>query len=480
MPLNSVPLIQIFASQQARSRRDKLCAALRQLITDGTLRQGERLPSSRLLAADLSLSRVTVEAAYTQLESEGCLLRQSGRGTFVTTGLSTAQPVKKALPAAAPTLSLRGGKIAASGGCDDPLFPQAFAAGSPDLRAFPHDIWRRLTTQRLRHAPEKLMGYGAPQGLPELREAVARYLGQSRGVRCDAGQVIILTSSQQALQMLAMLLCDPGDDIWLEEPGYSGAYHAFVSASATLGTLELDDQGAKIADRPAPKLIYLTPSHQYPTGVTMSLSRRLQWLAFARAQGSWIIEDDYDSEFYYGAQPAPALQGLDKAGRVLYLGTFSKTLFPSLRLAYLVVPPVLAEAFQRMRSVMDGHSAQLMQAVTADFIDNGHFQAHLRLMRRLYASRRDILLSALAAKIGDRVRPLSQQHGLQLTVTLPEGGEERLTRQGLRAGLLLPRLSPLYRGAARQEGWLLGFSALQPAEIVGAVEKLAALFAAPD
>ncbi|HBV39336.1 MAG TPA: GntR family transcriptional regulator [Erwinia sp.] len=474
MPLTRVPLIQLFASQQARTRRDKLCAALRQLITDGTLRRGEQLPSSRLLAVDLSLSRVTVEAAYAQLESEGCLLRQSGKGTFVATDLPAVRPARQAT--AVPRLSSRGRKIVASGGCDDPIFPQAFAAGSPDLRAFPHDTWRRLVAQRLRHAPEKMMGYGAPQGLVGLREAVARYLAQARGVRSDAGQIIILTSSQQALQMLAMLLCDPGDTVWLEDPGYRGAYHAFNSAGATVGMLEFDDQGARIPDGPAAKLIYLTPSHQYPLGVTMSLTRRLAWLAYARAHGSWLIEDDYDSEFYYHTQPAPALQGLDKAGRVFYLGTFSKTLFPSLRLAYLAVPSALVDACCRMRGVMDGHSALLMQAVTADFLDRGHFQAHLRLMRKLYGSRRELLLAELTSRLGDRLQPLDHQHGLQLTATLPNGGEERLTHQALQAGLVLPRLSPLYQGSVRQEGWLLGFSALQPAEIVSAVEKLTRLF----
>lgn len=475
MSLNKVPLIQIFASQQAQTLRDKLCATLRQLIVSGTLPQGERLPSSRLMAADLSLSRVTVEAAYTQLESEGYLVRNIGKGTFVAIALEPPRRVRKMAQPAPLALSSRGKKIVATGGCRDPLYPQAFAAGSPDLRVFPHDIWRRLTVQRLR-SPETVMGYGDPQGLPELRQAVARYLAQSRGVRCAAEQVIILTSSQQALQMLAMLLCDVGEKICLEEPGYSGAFNAFISAGAEISGLELDDRGAKIPDTGRAKLIYLTPSHQYPTGVTMSLSRRLQWLAYANKHDSWLIEDDYDSEFYYDEQPMPALQGLDDNGRVLYLGTFSKALFPSLRLAYLVVPPALVEPFCRMRSVMDGHSAQLMQAVTADFIIHGHFQAHLRLMRKLYASRRDLLLTQLAEKLGDRLRPQSHSGGLQLTVTLPGGGEERLTRAALNAGLILPRLSPLYQGAVREEGWLLGFSALQRAEIINAVDKLARLF----
>ena len=474
MPLTTVPLISLFASQHAQTLREKLCATLRQLITSGTLQKGERLPSSRLLAGDLSLSRVTVEAAYAQLESEGYLLRQTGRGTFVAIALAEDRRMKTLPPVVPPALSARGKQIVATGGCYDPLFPQAFAAGSPDLRAFPHGIWRRLVGQRLRHSPEEMMRYGDPQGLPELREAVARYLGQSRGVRCDPAQVLILTSSQQALQMLATLLCDQGDSVWLEEPGYSGARHAFISAGAEVKGIPLDDQGAVPAEA-SPKLVYLTPSHQYPTGIAMSLQRRLQWLATARRQGFWLIEDDYDSEFYYDEQPMPALQGLDEAHRVLYIGTFSKVLFPSLRLAYLVVPPSLVEACCRLRSVMDGHSAKLMQAVTADFINNGHFQAHLRLMRKLYASRRDLLLAELESKLENRLLPLSHSSGLQLTVTLPQGGEERLTDEALKTGVIMPRLSPLYAAETNQEGWLLGFSALQRAEIIQAVEKLARL-----
>lgn len=468
-------LIQLFHSGQARTKREQLCVTLRQLITSGTLQSGERLPSSRLLASDLSLSRVTVESAYAQLESEGCLLRQTGKGTFVAVTLAGQHPDKKKPEPAPAPLSARGKTIVATGGCQDPLFPQAFAAGSPDLRAFPHAIWRRLVGQRLRHTPEACMGYGSPQGLEILREAVARYLGQSRGVLCEPEQVVILTSSQQALQMAALLLCDPGDEVWLEEPGYSGARNAFISAGASITGLSLDAEGAKLPETKAARMAYLTPSHQYPTGVTMSLQRRLQWLAFARREGCWLLEDDYDSEFYYQDQPMPALQGLDESSRVLYLGTFSKVLFPSLRLAYLVVPQSLADPLCKLRSVMDGHSSLLMQAVTADFINNGHFQAHLRLMRKLYASRRDLLLEALTNKLGDRLCPLSHSSGLQLTVTLPGGGEQRLTQAGLDAGLILPRLSPLYAGQPQQQGWLLGFSALQRAEIIQAVDKLARL-----
>lgn len=475
MPLDSTPLLALLASSKNQPLRDSVCARIRALIMRGALRNGERLPSSRVLAADLGISRVTAEGAYAQLESEGYLARFTGRGTFVAATLPALSPTKRA-PAPLPlALSQRGQQIVATGGCQDPRTPLAFAAGSPDLLAFPHGIWRKLINQRLRQQPENTLGYGDPQGHEALRQAVSDYLAQSRGVRCDAGQVIILTSSQQALQMLALLLCDPQDQVWLEEPGYSGARNAFTSAGAAIAPVAVDAEGAVVPAEGAAKLVYLTPSHQYPTGVAMSLARRLQWLAFARQQGSWLIEDDYDSEFYYEAQPMPALQGMDEQGRVLYLGTFSKVLFPSLRLAYLVVPPALVTPLCKLRSVMDGHSAQLMQAVTADFIHRGHFQAHLRLMRKLYSSRREHLLSALEKQLAGRVEVLSHSSGLQLTVMLPGGEEARLTQAGLASGLLLPRLSPLYAGPPQQSGWLLGFSALQPADIGAAVEKLARL-----
>ncbi|WP_168386535.1 PLP-dependent aminotransferase family protein [Erwinia amylovora] len=473
MAQTNVPFLTLFNTQLAATLRARVCAMLRQAIASGTLAAGTRLPSSRLLASDLSLSRVTIEAAYGQLESEGYLSRHSGKGTFV--ALFPGRTVRRSLPAPIPVLSARGQRIIAKGGCDDPPFPQAFAAGSPDLRAFPQHLWRRLTQQRLASGGESLMGYGDPLGLPALRQAVAHYLGQSRGVRCTADQVVIVTSSQQALQMIALLLCDQGDRVWMEDPGYPGAYHAFHSAGAEVCAIATDQQGAIIGRTAAPRLVYLTPSHQYPTGCTLSGQRRLAWLDFARRNQCWLIEDDYDSEFHYDGRPLPALQGLEERARVLYIGTFSKVLFPSLRLAYLVVPDALVDPLRRQRSLMDGHSAQLMQAVTADFIQHGHFAAHLRLMRQLYASRRNLLIDELNDKLAHRLSLFPHQGGLQLTVALNTGDEQQLTRQALRHGLLLPRLSPLYRQQPARAGWLLGFSALQPDELVQAVNKLARL-----
>lgn len=461
--------LSLFSHQIQGGLRERLCATLRQAIANGHLRHQQKLPSSRQLAADLSLSRVTVEAAYAQLESEGYLQRYSGRGTFVSIQMSLSTP--KASVERSPRFSLRGQQVLATGGCQDPPFPHAFAAGSPELRAFPHAQWRRISAQVQRTQGSKVMGYGDPLGLPALRQAVADYLALSRGVRCSAEQIVILTSSQQALQLLALMFLDAQDDVWLEEPGYPGARNAFLAAGAHCRAMPLDAEGAVPLNGSA-KLVYLTPAHHYPSGSPMTLARRLQWLAWAKQHDSWLIEDDYDSEFHYDDRPAPALQGLEADARVICLGTFSKTLFPSLRLAWMVVPPQLVDALGRARSVMDGHSALLPQAITAEFLQQGHFASHLRLMRQLYRSRRDCLLEQIETRLPAWLKPLPAAGGLQLTVQLLQGDEARLTQQAGEMGLLLPRLSPLYADEPRQAGWLLGFAALTPGEIVSACDKL--------
>ncbi|MGQ8776287.1 MocR-like pyridoxine biosynthesis transcription factor PdxR [Serratia sp. NA_112.1] len=452
--------------------RDRVCSTLRRAIHAGTLRCGQRLPSSRILAEDLGVSRVTAEAAYGQLEAEGYLQRRVGQGTFVAIRMVKSPTASKIT--GQPRLSLRGRQIVQTGGCRDPQQPLPFAAGSPDLRAFPLKLWKQLTAQQLRLRGEALMRYGDPQGYLPLREAIAGYVSQTRGVNCDAQQVLVLTSSQQALQLIATLLLDSDDKVWMEEPGYRGARNAFSSAGAELVAVNVDEVGMRPDEQlPAPRLIYLTPSHQYPTGIALSLARRLELLALAQRQQAWIIEDDYDSEFHYDGQPMPAMQGLDRHGNVLYLGTFSKVLFPSLRLAYLVVPPALVEPFTTARTVYDGHSAQLMQAVTAEFIQQGHFAAHIRYMRQLYRNRRDRLLEEIQEKLGHFATPQPADGGLQLSVWLPAGQEEALTRQAQNLGVVTPGLAAQYlTPTVRRDGWLLGFSALTPGEICAAVERL--------
>ncbi len=461
--------------------RERLCAALRDAMRHGTLAAGARLPATRVLAQDLGLSRVTVEAAYAQLEAEGYVVRRTGQGSFVALQADTAAAPtwrrSAAARALAPTalLSRRGQGMVDTGGCMEPLRLQAFAAGSPDLRAFPHTLWRQLTARRLRHTPEALMRYGDPQGREDLREAIAHYLVASRGVRCTAAQVLVLTSSQQALQLLATLLLDPGDRVWMEDPGYRGARTAFAASGAQLVPLPVDAQGlVPDFNLPAPRLIYLTPTHQYPTGHTLSLQRRMALEDYAQRQGCWIVEDDYDSEFLYDVRPTPSLQGLDDGGRVIYVGTFSKTLFPSLRMAYAVLPEALVQPMVTARSVYDGHVAQLAQAVTADFMAQGHFAAHLRLMRQLYRSRRDLLLDLIQRKL-PWAQPLNSTGGLQISVTLPSGSEAHLTRQAAALGIATPSLSSLHSQPHTSDGWLLGYAALQPAEIEAAVDTLSTL-----
>jgi len=473
------PLLQLFQHQASGGVRERLCATLRLAIHRHHLHAGQQLPSSRQLAQDLRLSRVTVEAAYGQLESEGYLRRETGRGTFVAITVPVSPPSPPAPPQPA-RFSARGWQVLATGGCQDPPFPHAFAAGSPELRAFPHDLWRRLTSSVQRALGSAAMGYGDPCGYLPLRSALADYLSLPRGVVCQPEQVIILTSSQQALQLLAMMLIDPGDEVWMEEPGYPGARNAFLAAGAKVRGIEVDAEGALPASGSA-RLMYLTPSHHYPTGVTLSLPRRLAWLAWAQRHQSWLIEDDYDSEFHYDERPIPALQGLDRYQRVITLGTFSKSLFPSLRLAWMVVPPALITPLGQARSVLDGHSALLPQAITATFLQQGHFASHLRLMRQLYHSRRNLLLTQITQRLSPWIIPMASGGGLQVTVKLQQNvskTEAQLTALAAQRGLLLPRLSPLYAGSTAQQGWMLGFAALTPDEIVAGCDTLLALLQA--
>lgn len=488
-------LISLFEQTEVThaTLRERLCSAIRQAISQGVLAPFQRLPSSRLLAADLKISRITTEAAYAQIEAEGYITRQVGKGTFVSDHLPrrpTRPPIQTFSPADARNSKVRAGKISsrgaaiiATGGCQDPLVPLPFSAGSPDLRAFPVKTWRQLTNKMLRLKSGTLFGYGDPQGYLPLREAIADYLQQSRGVRCNAEQIVITTSSQQALQLLATLLIDDGEPVWIEQPGYLGARNAFASAGAHLYGIPVDGQGMCFSENsPVPQLIYLTPSHHYPSGASLSLARRLALLEYATRHRSWIIEDDYDSELHYDGRPFPAMQGLDKHQRVIYLGTFSKVLYPSLRLAYMVLPPALVRPMTQLRTVYDGHTSQLMQAVTADFIVQGHFAAHLRYMRQLYQSRRDHLLTQINQKLAHWMQPQPAAGGLQLAVHLPAGKEALLSQQAQRLGVITPRLSMLYLPQptnlqAAQDGWLLGFAALTPSETTAAVDRLSHIMA---
>ncbi|MBT0718026.1 PLP-dependent aminotransferase family protein [Rosenbergiella epipactidis] len=451
------------------NRVTQLCRVLRAAIQKGQLGPGERLPSSRQLATDLGCSRTTVEAAYQRLTTQGYLTRHLGQGSFVTQrGLALSSPTYQGLP---PTLSNRGQQLLAQSQCLDPRTIQPFSAGVPDVNAFPLHQWAEVTRRVMESlAPEQLL-YGDPQGLAECRKAISHYLALSRQVNCSPSQIIVINSSQQGLQWLAHILLDEGETVVTEALCYPGAVNAFRQAGAVLAPQPMDQDGA-IPPTHHAKLAYLTPGHHYPLGMTMSESRRQQWLDWATRHQSWIIEDDYDGEYHYRNDPPASLQRLDRGQKVIYLGTFSKTLFPSIRLAYMVVPPALVPQLASARQRLDSHTAVLSQAVVAAFISEGYFASHLRLMKKLYAARRALLIELLKECPADTVRLLPSEGGLQLAIEYLRRSTSAITAAASHKGHVLAELAPLCLITPVINGWILGFAALTPQAIRQAVTLL--------
>ena len=461
--------------------RVRVQRALRQLILDGVLAPGLRLPATRALAQSLGVSRDTVEMAYAQLRLDGYLQRQAGSGSFVsaTVGASllgkpatTLQPLS-AQPVA---LSARGAQILASGGVADQQSVKAFATGLPETRAFPLDVWERLRRQAA--GEHHVLLHGDPQGAEPLRQAIADYVNLERGARATAGQVLVLSSTRQALYLCAQVLADAHGPILMEDPGYFGARKAFEMAQLRVVPVPVDAHGLSIehlrADRSGANTIYVTPSHQYPTGATLALERRLELVAWAAGRQGWIIEDDYDSQFHYAGLPTACVQGLDTQQRTIYLGTFAKSLYPGLRIGYMVLPPALVTPMTHARSILDGHTPQLDQLTLARFIADGHFAAHVRAMRKVSAVRRDAMAQAVQRHLPHVVTAQLPPGGLQLPCLLHEGRDELHTqRLAAQAGIVLPGLSRLYATPPERGGWLLGFAALTPHEIDSGIVRLA-------
>jgi len=453
--------------------------AIRRQLGNGSLKAFDRLPSTRALASELGVSRETVELAYQNLESEGYLIRERGSGSFVSE--SGAQLVQFQSPSSGRTRSLhlsdRGKKITRSGGVQDPV-AQAFAAAFPDVRSFPLALWNKTASRIARRLETKALGYCDPQGFRPLREQISRYIGAQRGVKCEADNIIVLTSSQEALLLIATMMLDVGDTVAVEDPCYPGIRSALAVSGAHPLPIEVDHNGVMVETlarkSPAPRGIYVTPSHQYPTTATLSLERRMALIDWAKANRSFIIEDDYDSEYRYDAQPISCIQGLDSSGNVLYVGTFTKTLFPGVRLAYLAVPSHLVQAFVTMRTLVDGHSAILNQAVLAEFMETGEFTAHIRHMRQIFKARRD----AFVESVDRYLSPFG-------TLRIPAGGfqaawylRDRYSETEVRAkaeqhGLLLPSLGGLFLGKGSAPGFVLGYAAITPSECEIAVQRLA-------
>jgi GntR family transcriptional regulator/MocR family aminotransferase len=450
---------------------------LRASILSGSLPGGTRLLSTRDFAEQRGVSRKTAEEAYEQLAREGYVERRQGSGTYV---CALDLPKKRTTRLEGRrTLSRRGRTASLAMACIEPLVVRAFGAGLPALDAFPLATWQRLVASHARRLERDDLVYGDPAGDPGLREAVATYLATARGVQCDAAQIVIVSSSQEALYLLAQLLLDPGDAAWIEEPGYYGARAALTNAGAQLVAVPVDGDGldvaAGIALAPHARLAYVTPSNHYPLGVALSLERRLALLEWARRNDAWILEDDYDGEFRYDGRPLTAVHALDNAGRVIYVGTFSKSLFPSLRLGYVVLPADLAPSFIVARTQVDGHPPPLLQRVVADFIAFGHFDAHLRRMRAFYRERRDLALHLLTRHLGERVELGPANAGFRVVASPHRLRSDRdLADRAAREGLDLPTLSRLYLGRPRQ-GLVLGYMGLEPLALTAGVKALAKL-----
>ena len=464
----------------------QLYEGYRAAIVERRLRAGQRLPSTRGLATELGISRIPVLQAFEQLLAEGYFESRPGAGTFVASSLP--DDMTRARRATAPAGDLArpqpGRRLVARA---PEMLPRrepepwlrglgAFRVSQPAVDRFPFQVWSSLVARHTRNPRGSLLLYGDPKGYKPFREAIAAYLTTARAVRCDPEQILVVSGSQQALEISARVLLDPGRPVWIEEPGYSGARDVLTVAGARLVPVPVDGEGLDVAAgmalAPQARAVYVTPSHQYPLGATMSASRRLQLLDWARRSGAWIIEDDYDSEYRYGSQPVAALQGLDQDHRVIYIGTFSKVLFPSLRIGYLVVPPDLVASFTAIREAADIFPPTLYQAALTDFINEGHFGRHLRRMRQLYRERRSALVEALEREIPE-LEVHGDQAGLHLTATLPDGFDDRrISEEAARRGLWAMPLYSCHLGENPRPGLVLGFGGVEVGEVGEGVGRL--------
>lgn len=463
---------------------EQLYRQLRARILDGRLPSGEKLPPSRQLARACGVARITVTEAYERLAAEGFVVGHRGAGTFVAKlpEGGTVIPPGTAV-SFTPPLTDWGQRLAAARLPESPPGPRPpidFGFGRSFPHIFPYDIWRKLLARYLSTDDVMLSRYGSAAGFAPLRAALADYLGRWRGVRCTPEQVVIVSGAQQAVDILARLLLSPGDEVLVETPGYTAVIDLLRLYGTAIRPLPVDDQGFPVALIPPEsraRLAFVTPSNQFPRGGTMPLARRLALLAWARETGTLVVEDDYDGELRYDGRPLSALQGLDKEGRVVYLGTFSKVLFPALRLGYVALPEPLLEPFIRAKGLVDRGAPTLTQAAVADFITEGHFERHLRHLRQAYGRRRKVLVGALREFMPDG-RFTDNPAGLQVMVYLPDGvSEADVIRRAAQAGV------GVYPGAAYHVGndglWsggrpsmLLGFSGLTEEEIEKGIQIL--------
>lgn len=460
-----------------------LYSALRTEILSGRLHPGARLPATRDLASQYRLARGTIVNAFDQLKSEGYVQGTVGSGTYVSKVLPDA--LLQVTPPHAPSVALPRKKLRRVSHYAQrvQLFSgfrlttiRAFRANLPALNLFPTTLWAQITARRLRHASASLFLGCDSLGFPPLRQAIAHYLSASRGVNCSAAQIAIVSGLQEALDLAARVCLNPGDRVCVENPGYIGAAHVFAAMGAKIVPIPLDQEGMRVraSDFKDARLAYITPGHQFPMGITMSLARRLELLECARRSGTLIFEDDYDSEYRYSGRPVPALQGLDRHGIVLFAGSFSKVLFPSLRLAYLVLPSDLVERFTATISVTTRHAPLLEQAILCDFLTEGHFGRHLRRMREIYAERLSVLLETAREALGGLLEIVGIEAGLQTAAWLADGIDgDAAAKAAAQRGVEVTSLHHFYRGSPPRHGLQLGFAAVDAREIRRGARELA-------
>ncbi|MGF7162549.1 GntR family transcriptional regulator/MocR family aminotransferase [Rhodoligotrophos appendicifer] len=463
----------------------QLSYALREAILSGAIAAGARLPSSRTLARDLGLSRTTVVAVYDQLTSEGLIDSRVGAGAFVSVEVNVNVPT--AIEPQGGELGRQPARLARIAlGASQQFLPRlahlpehrAFITGMPALEAFPVALWARLTARCWRGSRGQMLGYPDPAGLKALRHAVAAHLRLNRGILCEPESVFIVNGAQEAFNRIGSMLLDPGDPVWFENPGAIGARNSLFAAGARLVPVPVDDEGISVAEglRTSPdfRLAFVTPSHQHPTGVTMSLSRRFELLQAAEQADAWIIEDDYDGEFFYSGRPPPTLKSIDKAGRVIYVGTFSKSLFPALRLGFMVAPPALVEAFDRVARATQQGASTNQQCVVASFIGEGHFATHIRRMGKLYAERQEVLMDEARDHLSGVLDVVRAESGIQTIGRFAAGIDEvAVAEAAARRGIVAAPISRFCLEPVENSGLVLGFSACSPREIKAGVGVLA-------
>lgn len=461
----------------------QLYLALRDLILSGHLRPKERLPATRVLSRELNVSRTTVIEAMDRLIAEGMLISRVGAGTFVSDA-ATAAPAASMDPldvGPKPRLaySLNHANKVYARRSWLPHRMGSFVTALPALDAFPMAHWARITARHLRCDRSLVMGYGEPKGLLALRQAIAAHLNALKGIQCNADQIFITTGAQHGFSLIGKLFLNPGDRVWMENPGASGARNALLSEGAHIVPVPVDNQGIIVSEglsrAPHFRLAFVTPSHQQPLGHVMSLQRRLELLKAADDAQALIIEDDYDGEFHYGSAPQPALRGIDRSGRVLYVGTFSKTLFPSLRLGFLLVPERMTSTFDHAFQTWVSGPSTFVQASVADFMDEGYFAAHIRLMRRLYKARYHALMEA-AATLPDTITMQETGSGFHTCAYLAPGVDPAsVVAQAAERGVILAALDRYCLEPMDRKGLVFGFGSATPEQIRSAMEELRTL-----